>query len=212
MEGGAVNIFVTGPAGIGKTSLILNVIKELPRHLIAGFYTVDAISAETGEKIGLDVVTFSGTRAPLSRNKRGCGPKIGKQYFAQEDFESAVLPELTQREGVKLHVIDEVGRLPLSSENFCNAVLMLLASPRAAVFGSLPTPRHGHPVPLVDAIKQRQDTAVMTVTKANRDGTAQQLAIILKQFVSETPLLPMPVAGTSSSGNTLQNHASAFSP
>jgi nucleoside-triphosphatase len=186
MDSGAVNIFVTGPAGVGKTALILKVVERLPKHLLAGFYTVDAISEETGDKIGHDIITFSGVRAPLSRNKRGCGPKVGKQYFAQEEFERVVLPELTQRENVKLHILDEIGRLPLSSEKFCEGVSDLLASPKAAVFGSLPTPRHGHPLPFVDAIKARPGAAVMTLTRSNRDSTAEQLAQILSQFMAET--------------------------
>jgi hypothetical protein len=52
--------------------------------------------------------TLSGEQAPLSRLRRGCGPKVGKFYFAMEAFESVVLPLLEPNKAIKLHVIDEV--------------------------------------------------------------------------------------------------------
>ncbi|GBG61226.1 hypothetical protein CBR_g19759 [Chara braunii] len=129
-----VNVFVTGQPGVGKTSLVLNVAKKLPQHAIAGFYTVEAKAEGTGERLGLDVVTLNGETAPLCRLRRGCGPKVGKYYVALDDFERVVLPTLTPRENVKLHVIDEVGRMGLCSQKFTEAVLNLLSSPSAVRF------------------------------------------------------------------------------
>lgn len=184
----AVNVFVTGQPGIGKTSLVLKVAQKLPPGQVAGFFTVEAVAEGTGEKLGLDVVTLSGERAPLCRLRRGCGPKIGKYYVAIEEFERVVLPHLTPNENIKLHIIDEVGRMALCSKRFSDAVITLLSSPQAAVFGSLPAPRYGHPLPLVEEIKQRSDTAVLTLTKANRDATAQHLEELLTRLLAdETP-------------------------
>jgi GTPase SAR1 family protein len=71
----AINVFVTGQPGVGKTSLVLNAVKKLPQEAVAGFYTLEARNPKTGEKIGLDVETFAGERAPLSRLRRGCGTR-----------------------------------------------------------------------------------------------------------------------------------------
>eukprot|EP00245_Coleochaete_scutata_P013696 TRINITY_DN565_c0_g1_i3.p1 TRINITY_DN565_c0_g1~~TRINITY_DN565_c0_g1_i3.p1 ORF type:complete len:247 (+),score=55.24 TRINITY_DN565_c0_g1_i3:373-1113(+) len=192
--GGAptVNVFVTGQPGVGKTTLILNVVEKLPSHLIAGFYTVEARAEGSGERLGLDVVTLSGERAPLCRLRRGCGPKVGKYYAAIEDFERVVLPHLTPSEHIKMHVIDEIGRMELCSEKFAEAVNRLLASPTAVVFGSLPAPRHGHTLQLVEDIKVRPDTAVLTLNKSNRDSTGKQVEALLSRLLEDD---------TSSSGN-----------
>ncbi|CAI5930803.1 unnamed protein product [Closterium sp. NIES-65] len=179
-----VNVFVTGQPGIGKTSLVLKVAKRLPQHLVAGFYTVEAKAEGTGERLGLDVITFAGERAPLCRLRRGCGPKIGKYYVAIDEFERVVLPHLMPSDTTRLHIVDEIGRMELCSDKFRDAVLNLLASP-VAVFGALPAPRYGHTLELVEEIKQRADTAVLTLTKANRDATAVQIEELLTRLIQE---------------------------
>ncbi|GJP34674.1 hypothetical protein CLOM_g19087 [Closterium sp. NIES-68] len=179
-----VNVFVTGQPGIGKTSLVLKVAKRLPQHLVAGFYTVEAKAEGTGERLGLDVITFAGERAPLCRLRRGCGPKIGKYYVAIDEFERVVLPHLMPSDNTRLHIVDEIGRMELCSDKFRDAVLNLLASP-VAVFGALPAPRYGHTLELVEEIKQRADTAVLTLTKANRDATAVQIEELLTRLIKE---------------------------
>ncbi|CAI7775206.1 unnamed protein product, partial [Closterium sp. NIES-53] len=147
---------------IGKTSLVLKVAKRLPQHLVAGFYTVEAKAEGTGERLGLDVITFAGERAPLCRLRRGCGPKIGKYYVAIDEFERVVLPHLMPSDTTRLHIVDEIGRMELCSDKFRDAVLNLLASP-VAVFGALPAPRYGHTLELVEEIKQRADTGAYAV-------------------------------------------------
>ena len=182
----AINVFVTGQPGVGKTSLVLNAVKKLPQEAVAGFYTLEARNPKTGEKIGLDVESFAGERAPLSRLRRGCGPKVGKYYFALEAFEKTVLPLLTPSKAIKLHVVDEVGRMELQSDQFKESLMALLASPQVAVFGSLPACRFGHDLPFVEAIKRRPDTAILTLTKSNRDAAALQVEELLKNIVGTT--------------------------
>ncbi|KAH9552219.1 hypothetical protein CY35_09G052700 [Sphagnum magellanicum] len=196
----AINVFVTGQPGVGKTSLVVNAVKKLPKDMVTGFYTHEAHNSKTGEKIGLDVETLSGEQAPLSRLRRGCGPKVGKFYFAMEAFESLVLPLLEPNKAIKLHVIDEVGRMELESEHFRDKLMALLASPQVAVFGSLPACRYGHDLPFVEAIKQRPDTAIFTLTKSNRDATALQVEELLLNIVgSANNPAPIPSIGIVSS-------------
>jgi len=199
----AINVFVTGQPGVGKTSLVLNAVKKLPKEVIAGFYTIEARNPKTGEKIGLDIETITGERAPLSRLRRGCGPKVGKYYFALEAFEKTVLPLLRPSKSIKLHVIDEVGRMEVQSDQFRAALMDLLASPQVAVFGSLPACRYGHDLPFVEAIKRRPDTAILTLTKSNRDATALQVEDLLMNIVGSTensvPILSLDTSGAESS-------------
>lgn len=203
----AINVFVTGQPGVGKTSLVLNAVKKLPQDAVAGFYTLEARNPKTGEKIGLDVETFAGERAPLSRLRRGCGPKVGKYYFALEAFEKTVLPLLTPSKAIKLHVVDEVGRMELQSDQFKENLMALLASPQVAVFGSLPACRFGHDLPFVEAIKKRPDTAILTLTKSNRDAAALQVEDLLHNIVGSAVSVPASIldlqAGSTGSSESL---------
>lgn len=149
----------------------------------AGFYTEPVRDARNGDKAGLDVVSVSGQRAVLSRLKRSTGPKVGKQYVSLEQFEELVLPTLVEGNGVQLHVVDEVTRQALCSERFKAALLKLLASPTAVVFGSLPAPRYGNTIDLVEQVKARADTSIVTLSKANCAGTSQQVATLLRNLL-----------------------------
>jgi len=82
-----------------------------------------------------------------------------------------------------LHVVDEVGRMELQSNEFKESLMALLASPQVAVFGSLPACRFGHDLPFVEAIKKRPDTAILTLTKSNRDAAALQVEDLLQNIV-----------------------------
>ncbi|XP_043367312.1 cancer-related nucleoside-triphosphatase isoform X3 [Dermochelys coriacea] len=63
----AQHVFLTGPPGIGKTTLIQKATEALKSSgvPIDGFYTEEV--REHGRRIGFDVVTLSGRRGTLSR-------------------------------------------------------------------------------------------------------------------------------------------------
>lgn len=138
----------------------------------------------------------------------GCGPKVGKYYFALEAFEKTVLPLLTPSKAIKLHVVDEVGRMELQSDQFKESLMALLASPQVAVFGSLPACRFGHDLPFVEAIKKRPDTAILTLTKSNRDAAALQVEDLLQNIVGSAASILDLQAGRTGSSDSLRKIAS----
>ncbi|KAM8814508.1 cancer-related nucleoside-triphosphatase isoform 1-T1 [Rhynchonycteris naso] len=73
----ARHVFLTGPPGIGKTTLIQKASEVLKSSGVPvdGFYTEEV--RQGGKRIGFDVVTLSGLRGPLSRI--GSGSPSGKQ-------------------------------------------------------------------------------------------------------------------------------------
>jgi hypothetical protein len=105
--------------------------------------------------------------------------------------------------------------MELQSEHFKDALMALLASPNVAVFGSLPACRYGHDLPFVEAIKQRSDTAILTLTKSNRDATALQVEALLRNIVSSASVSSAPVNSPveiSSRGSSPEFTCSSFSP
>nr|XP_025973077.1 cancer-related nucleoside-triphosphatase isoform X3 [Dromaius novaehollandiae] len=93
------HVFLTGPPGVGKTTLIQKVTQALKSTgvPIDGFYTEEV--REGGRRTGFDVVTLSGKRGPLSRvssdsstSRHAC--RVGQYVVDVVSFEQLVLPLL----------------------------------------------------------------------------------------------------------------------
>ncbi|CAA0823314.1 Expressed protein [Striga hermonthica] len=107
---------VTGPPGVGKTTLIIRVLESLqqlnPSFKFQGFYTREV--REGAQRVGFEVVTVGGRKAPLasthisSESQRW--PSVGRYKVDISSFESLVLPELQVQGDTNLFIIDEVGK------------------------------------------------------------------------------------------------------
>ncbi|XP_074229251.1 cancer-related nucleoside-triphosphatase isoform X2 [Camelus bactrianus] len=95
----ARHVFLTGPPGVGKTTLIQKASEVLKSCGVPvdGFYTEEV--RQGGRRIGFDVVTLSGERGPLSRTgsepppgKREC--RVGQYVVDLASFEQLALPVL----------------------------------------------------------------------------------------------------------------------
>ncbi|CAN1215613.1 Cancer-related nucleoside-triphosphatase homolog [Linum perenne] len=154
LSGGRKGIFlVTGPPGVGKTTLIMRVLESLklsnPNLNIQGFYTR---GRGGNQRVGFEVVSLDGRKAPLSSisseselclMSRPDWPTVGKYRVDIQSFESVALPELQVRKGTHLFIIDEVGKMELFSQSFFPAVLRLLQS-NIPLLASIPL---GHHIP-----------------------------------------------------------------
>ncbi|GKV21898.1 hypothetical protein SLEP1_g31828 [Rubroshorea leprosula] len=144
---------VTGPPGVGKSTLIMRVFESLkssnPSFKIQGFYTREI--RQGGERVGFEVVTLDGRRAPLasttiSSSESSRWPTVGKYKVDIASFESLALPELEVKEDTDLLIIDEVGKMELYSSSFFPAVLKVLES-NIPVLASIPIPKFGRDIP-----------------------------------------------------------------
>ncbi|XP_045733779.1 cancer-related nucleoside-triphosphatase isoform X3 [Mirounga angustirostris] len=95
----ARHVFLTGPPGVGKTTLIQQASEVLKSSGVPvdGFYTAEV--RQGGRRIGFDVVTLSGMRGVLSRigsepppGKREC--RVGQYVVDLTSFEHLALPVL----------------------------------------------------------------------------------------------------------------------
>ncbi|XP_009905297.2 cancer-related nucleoside-triphosphatase [Dryobates pubescens] len=178
------HVFLTGPPGIGKTTLIQKVTQALKSSgvPIDGFYTEEV--REGGRRTGFDVVTLSGKRGPLSRvssdsstSRREC--RVGQYVVDVVSFEQLVLPMLRNvNHGSdaekKICVIDEIGKMELFSQAFIQAVRQTLTGSGTVVLGTIPIPK-GKPLDLVEEIRSRKDVKVFNVSRENRNSILQDI-------------------------------------
>ncbi|KAJ7416601.1 Cancer-related nucleoside-triphosphatase [Willisornis vidua] len=178
------HVFLTGPPGIGKTTLIQKVTQALKSSgvPIDGFYTEEV--REGGRRTGFDVVTLSGNRGPLSRVSSDSSAsrreyRVGQYVVDLVSFEQLVLPMLrnvshggdTEK---RICVIDEIGKMELFSQAFIQAVRQTLAGSGTVVLGTIPIPK-GKPLDLVEEIRSRKDVKVFNVSKENRNSILQDI-------------------------------------
>ncbi|XP_033734956.1 cancer-related nucleoside-triphosphatase-like [Pecten maximus] len=170
----ARHIILTGPPGIGKTTLIHKVCDQLAKSGVQckGFYTEER--REGRQRVGFDVVTLSGERAPLASINTSDVPPgrqytVGKYVVQLQSFERAALPTLRKQESQhNIIVIDEIGKMELFSQTFVRVVRDLLGSENTTVIATIPVAK-GRPIPLVEEVRQRSDVVLFTVSQSNRD-------------------------------------------
>jgi nucleoside-triphosphatase len=164
---------VTGEPGIGKTTLIRQVVSTM-RFRAAGFYTEDLRSG--GVREGFRIVTLDGDMALLAASGHP-GPVMVSKYGVDVQELERVGVAAVRRAMERGHVIvaDEIGRMQLFSREF-----------RHCMFEAVKT---GHPLlgtvmqgknPYADRIKQHRNVELLTLTADNRN---QILNLLRERFV-----------------------------
>ncbi|KAE8685427.1 Nucleoside-triphosphatase C1orf57 isoform 2 [Hibiscus syriacus] len=164
MAGVGKCFLVTGPPGVGKTTLIMRVCEALklsnPNTKLQGFYSQEI--RQGGERVGFEVVTLDGRRGRLASSI--ISRKLRLKY--------AVCCQI--REGTDLFIIDEVGKMELFSSYFFLAILNILQSGNP-LLATVPIPKFGKDLPAVVRLKNHPGATIFTLDKSNRDATKEQI-------------------------------------
>lgn len=170
-----MNILLTGRPGVGKTTIIREVIDSLDLDA-GGFYTQEI--REGGVRKGFEIRTLDGKCGILAHVDCKSPFRVSKYGVNVNDLEGIAAKSITDALGKKPYIIiDEIGRMELYSPKFQRAVKEALDSP-SAVLGCIQA-RHN---PFLDGIRVRDDTRIIEVTHQNRGNLAREIARMLGEI------------------------------
>ncbi len=129
----ALRIFVTGPAGVGKTTLVGRIAKEADRwgYIVGGMITQEV--RRSGRRVGFKITSLDteeeGILASIGGTSHLPGVPFGKYVVHVDEIERAAVPAIKRAlVEADLIVIDEIGPMEYKSDEFAKAVGEVLKS------------------------------------------------------------------------------------
>ncbi len=168
------NVLITGPPGIGKTTVLQETSRKLPGE-VAGFITREI--RHSGKRTGFELVSLSGgNREELAAVNFSTPYRVGRYSVKPENMESFVqeIEDALCSKNRVFILIDEIGKMELFSERFYHVVLQAMDSPFPVLATIMPRPNS-----YCDSIKNRPDARLVEVTRENRDELPGQLVATL---------------------------------
>jgi nucleoside-triphosphatase len=162
------NLLLTGPPGVGKTTLVLRVLEGLPPEAACGFVTREL--RRGGRRVGFAVETLAGESAVLAHVDTRSQYRVGRYQVDLAAFESTALPAIDPaRVTAPLIVIDEIGKMECFSDRFRELVVAALSSDRA-VLATIALRGNR----FIESLKDRPEVALLHITQQNRDPLVGQ--------------------------------------
>ena len=156
------------PAG----AVLERVVACLPPAAATGFVTRELRTR--GVRQGFVIETLDGRSALLASVRFDVGPRVGRYRVRVAALDAVAVPALAAPTGVRLVVVDEIGKMESLAPRFAAAVRAALDSP-VPVLGTIA--RSGGA--LIAEVRRRPDVTLVEVRLENRDGLPAKIAGML---------------------------------
>jgi nucleoside-triphosphatase len=162
-------IGITGMPNVGKTQTLLKIIDFLEQH----GYTVEGMVTEPimekKKRIGFYVIDWQTKEKEVfahvdidSKERVG---KYGVDVNALEKIGVPAIEKAINYDDVNVIVIDEIGKMEMASERFCEVVIEALDSDKPIMV----TLHKKSRTPLLQDVRRRDDIRILEVTAVNRN-------------------------------------------
>jgi nucleoside-triphosphatase len=169
------NILITGLPGIGKTTLIKQLLYKLKDYDPVGFYTEEI--RHKGERKGFQIVTPAGQRSILAHILIDSPYQIGKYKVDVNSFDSFL-------DSLNIHqyknnpiIIDEIGKMECLSVKFVRMIQDILDSENI-VIATIAHTDGG----IKGKIKEREDVRLFKMNLENRHTIIDEIIETLRGF------------------------------
>ena len=165
----SAKILLTGLPRSGKTTAVMQIIKNFECDKVAGFYTQEI--RQGGVRKGFSWRRLDGATGTLAHIDIKGPFRVGKYGVDIEGFEKAVVPILNPKvNDTKLFVIDEIGKMECFSEKFVAAIRRLFKSNKS-ILATVALKGSG----LISEVKNYSNTRLFNLTRHNRDKKIEEI-------------------------------------
>ncbi len=174
-------IGITGMPGVGKTETLKKIISFLEEagYVAEGMITEPII--EDNKRIGFNVVDWQTREQYIFahvdfEDKEKVG-KYGVDITALDVIGIPAIEKAITDEHVHFIVIDEIGKMEMLSERFCEIVAVALDSDKPIIV----TLHKKSRTPLLQDVRRRDDIRILEVTPVNRNLLPYKIEKIMKE-------------------------------
>jgi len=166
------NILLTGPQGVGKTTVIKKLCVDVAHLNPVGFYTEEI--RERGVRKGFALVSLDGRRSVLSHVDIRSHHRVGKYGVDITGFEQFLSTVDFDHPTCGLIVIDEIGKMECLSPEFERLLLRLLDSDKRLA-ATIALKGGG----IIEQAKRRADVHLLRVTAESRNALPRRIVELL---------------------------------
>ncbi len=162
-------IGITGMPSVGKTKTLIKIIEKLEKtgYKVEGMITDPIV--EKKKRVGFYVVDWvTKEKEVFARLDWDVKDKIGKYGVDVTALEKIGIPAIQKAiddEAINIIIIDEIGKMEMLSEKFCEVVIDALDSDKPL----LVTLHKKSRSPLLQDVRRRDDIRILEVTQVNRN-------------------------------------------
>lgn len=177
-------IGITGLPNVGKTSTLIKIVNKLENDdfQVGGMVTHPVMDGD--KRVGVEVKDWrTGESAVFSHMDYDTKAKVETDegvFHVRTDLLEQVgvkaLKDAVADDQIDIIIIDEVGKMEMHSEVFCDTVKECLDSPKPVIMTLHKKSRN----PLLQDIRRRDDVRILEVTPVNKNLLPYKIEKLLK--------------------------------
>lgn len=174
-------IGITGMPNVGKTRTLLKIIEFLEEagYKIEGMITKPILKND--ERVGFIVEDFQSCEnevfAHIDFDLKDKVGKYGVNINALEKIGIPAIEKAINDDQVHIIIIDEIGKMEMISEKFCDTVIEALDSDKPIMV----TLHKKSRTPLLQDVRRRDDIRILEVTPVNRNLLPYKIEKIMRE-------------------------------